>query len=378
MIKLIKKVFIVLGLGFSFNSFAIDIKIEKKEEKIKVFYSEKDEGIYSKVISNLRKINKLNVMTNPVKRGFNFRTELKHDKLSIYHESSLLSHADGFGSANQKANFISNQIFKKIFKADSFFNERLVFVKEKDEIYTLIVSDYEGKEATEILISSSPIMSPDISSDGTMVTYVSFEKVRPSIFMHEVKTNNRKIIANYSGVNAYPKFSNDGRKILMSLSKDGDANLYTYDIGKNRLKKRTNGIGNEISPEWTDTSDFLFSSDKVGYPQTFLYSKNNKLMTRVFKTSAYTISPTYNSRYTVALYQNNGYYGLIRKNNKTKVEKKIIKDFNIESPSISKSGNLIVYSTKENNISILKFIDVDGGIAFSVRYRDANIMEPSF
>ena len=44
----------------------------------------------------------------------------------------------------------------------------------------------------------------------------------------------------------------------MSLSKDGDADLFVYDVSNSTLTKITNEKGNEISPEWISDTDFFF------------------------------------------------------------------------------------------------------------------------
>lgn len=99
----------------------------------------------------------------------------------------------------------------------------------------------------------------------------------------------------------------------MSLSKDGDADLFVYDVSNSTLTKITNEKGNEISPEWISDTDFLFSSDKNGNPLTYHYSTKTMKLNKIFNSKKYTISPSYNSEHTIALYASNGFFGLVKK-----------------------------------------------------------------
>ena len=88
--------------------------------------------------------------------------------------------------------------------------------------------------------------------------------------------------------------------------------------------------------------------------------------------------PQYNKNNIFAVYFNSGFYGIIKKDNKTNSEEVIVRDFYIESPSISENGELIVYATKENSRSIIKFVDTEGNLVYSLRYQNSDIIEPSF
>jgi TolB protein len=358
------------------NVQAIEIKIEKKEAKIPVYIESNSSVLTNQIISNLSKIKKINIIDKKTKNSFNFKADrLKKKDLISFKENSFSSDKR---MLKLRANSISDFIYNKIFNKKSFFEEKLVFVKKENSKYKLIVSDYEGTVIQTVLVSPEPILSPDISSNGKFISYVSFENIRPNVYIHNIKTKERKVIANYKGVNGYPKTSNDNKNILLSISKNGSADLYEYNIKANALKRLTKESGNEISPEWIDNDNILFASDKNENPNIFKYNRKSNKVSRFFKSKTYTLSPTYNEDNTVAIFLHKGFYGLVSKDNKTQDESILIKDFYIESPSITKNGNIIVYATKENNKSVLKFIDNNGEKLYSLKYKNADIIEPSF
>jgi TolB protein len=375
-LKSIYKGVLIATSLFVINVQAIEIKIEKKEAKIPVYIESNNIDLRNQIVSNLSKIKKINIINNKTKNSFNFKAErLKNKDYIYFKKESFISNKP---MHKIRANSISDFIYNKIFNKKSFFEEKLVFVKKEKSKYKLTVSDYEGTVIKTVLVSPEPILSPDISSDGNFITYVSFENVRPSVYIHNIKTKDRKIIANYKGVNGYPKISNDNKNVLLSISKNGTADLYEYNIKSNALKRLTKESGNEISPEWINNDDILFASDRNGNPSVFKYNRKTNKVSKFYKTKKYTLSPTYNRDNTVSIFLHKGFYGLVSKNNKTQDEIILIKDFYIESPSITKNGNIIVYATKENNKSVLNFIDNSGEKLYSLKYKNADIIEPSF
>ena len=50
----------------------------------------------------------------------------------------------------------------------------------------------------------------------------------------------RTKLPSYPGINSSPRFSSDGTKLAMVLSKDGNAELYVMDLTSQQLRRLTN------------------------------------------------------------------------------------------------------------------------------------------
>lgn len=281
--------------------------------------------------------------------------------------------AEKFKYKKDAANFMSDIIYKKVTGKNSFFLDPLLFVKKENNRYQLLISDFEGNNIKPILTSPFPIMAPSIHKDN--VVYVSFENYNSNIILHNIKTKERTIVSNLKGVNNYPIFNKDGSKILFSSSFMGESSdIYEYDILTKKINRLTNSSLNEITPEYYRDNIIFARENENGIPT--IYSRNRNQLTRIFNTVLYTVSPSVSGDNIVAVFQRNRNYGIILKNNK---EEKILKeDFYIESPSISKNGQLIVYSTKERGRSILEFMNTSGKILYQVKMSGADLIEPSF
>lgn len=372
--KIISNITAITCILYSTLSFSegLTIDIKKKEETIQLSVQGNNEQVLNAIVENFSKVKKMEVI----------KTSKENSDAYVHIGKDSYLDIDGkrvtFNGKNELdiANSFSDYLYSKFLKKQSFFNEKIVFVQKKNDKYILSISNFDGKNKKDLLVSPKPILSPDLSTNQNMITYVSFEDIRPSVFIYNLNSKKITKVSNFKGVHSDPKFSQDDSKIMMSLSKDGDADLYIYEINSNTLTKITNNKGNEINPSWISEQLFLFSSDKTGNPNVYIYK--NGTTDKVFNTEKFTLSPQYNEDNIFAVYFNSGFYGIIRKDNKTQIEEVIVRDFYIESPSLSKNGELIVYATKENNRSIIKFVDTEGNLIYSLRYQNSDIIEPSF
>ncbi len=355
--KFICMVIILLISNFSYSQ-SLEIIISGGVDVTKYYNLEiEDKEVEKEVLNNLNKI-----------KDFVYK---KDDYIKKYIIDK--SKTDNFKFKKEAANYYSNEIFKDINKYESFFLENLIFIsKSKDNQYTLMLSDFKGGNLKKILVSPHVIMSPTIYND--MVAYISFENYNSNIVLHNMKTKERKIVSNLKGVNSYPRFSKDGKNIYFSSSFMGQSDIYKYNIINGVVSRITNSKYNEISPDY-NSKNLIFARETENLTPV-VYQKIGSSIKRVFNSALYTISPFSRDNTIVAVYQKNRKYGLVIKDNKG--ERVLKEDYYIESPSISKNGDLIVYSTKKNNKSILEFMNTKGEILYQVSIKDHDLLSPSF
>jgi TolB protein len=78
--------------------------------------------------------------------------------------------------------------------------------------------------------------------------------------------------------------------LALTLSKDGNPELYTMNAGGGGLTRLTRTKGNESSPTWSpDGESIAYVSDDRGSPQIYVVSRNGGEAERL------TISPSYNT-----------------------------------------------------------------------------------
>ena len=92
--------------------------------------------------------------------------------------------------------------------------------------YTLHVTDADGEGGQVALASPDPIISPAWSPDGKELAYVSFESQKAVVWVQDIATGKRRMLANFRGSNSAPAWSPDGRDLALTLSRDAVAQLY--------------------------------------------------------------------------------------------------------------------------------------------------------
>jgi TolB protein len=105
---------------------------------------------------------------------------------------SLVSPESGLRMSAHK---VADYIYAKLLGDRGVFATRLSYVIKTGGRYQLQISDSDGQDARIALSSPEPIISPAWSPDGTKVAYVSFEKKKPVVYIHDLPTGKRVIVS---------------------------------------------------------------------------------------------------------------------------------------------------------------------------------------
>lgn len=402
-----KKTPIFLFLLLPFFSSALEIKIQATavSKKTLVLAKYDDNKIKEDVFKALKDLNNLKIEVselNCIDISKNLDVSYYCSELILNSGSYIGEVIEKFGDKNYKSKkfgitkketeskntiglTISDIVYEKIFNEDSFFQSKLAFVQRKDldngsKIFNLKIGNYKGEESKTLLASTQPILSIDWSTDNKKLAYVSYEKVRSSVFIHDLESKERKRIASFKGINAFPSWSPDDKMLALSLSKDGTSDLYIYYLEKKLLKKITNFSYDATEPTWISNERIAFTSNKNKIPYLYelnLKTKKSKPISRnyLYNTSS-KISNDKDSLYSI--YSKKGKSGILETNIDTRKEKVIVEDFFAESPSVAKGDNHLIYSTKEKDYSVLKMINLKGDELFKIKTNKVHLKEPSY
>ena len=156
--------------------------------------------------------------------------------------------------------------------------------------YSLWVADADGENAQSALSSPEPIISPAWSPNGGQLAYVSFESRKPVVYVHDVATGRRRLIANFRGSNSAPAWAPDGRTLAVTLSRDGGSQLYTIDANGGEPRRLMQSAGIDTEPVFSgDGRSIFFVSDRGGAPQIYKVGASGGNAERVTFTGTYNI-----------------------------------------------------------------------------------------
>ncbi len=278
------------------------------------------------------------------------------------------------------AHKIADYIYEKLTGDKGVFSTRLAYVTKAGERYTLWVADSDGENAQAALGSPEPIISPAWSPDGSQLAYVSFESRKPVIYVHEVTSGRRRLLANFRGSNSAPAWSPDGRSLAVTLSRDGGSQLYLIGASGGEPRRLTQSQSIDTEPVFSpDGGTIYFVSDRGGAPQIYRMPASGGAAQRVTFSGGYNVSPAISpdGRY-LAYVSRTGGYKLQVMELASGTATAVTDTSEDENPSFAPNSRLIVYATRQGGREALMTTTLDGKIKARLAGQSGDIREPSW
>ncbi len=283
--------------------------------------------------------------------------------------------------ARLQAHRIADDVYEKLTGTRGVFSTRIAYVKENRAArnYSLAVADADGENEIVAVHGKEPIISPAWSPDGGRVAYVSFEDRKPVIYMQDLVTGKRRVIANEKGSNSAPSWSPDGSKLAIALSKSGNYQVYVVNADGSGLRRVSNSNGIDTEPQFSaDGQSLYFTSDRSGGPQIYKMSVAGGNATRVTFNGNYNISPRVSpdGKTLAWISQRDGGYSLFAKDLASGQELRLADG--ATEPSFSPNGKYIMYASKGGGRASLAVVSTDGRVKQRLSTNAGNIREPSW
>lgn len=192
----------------------------------------------------------------------------------------------GYAAADplKAANRFMNDVIEHYTKTPGVFGSRIAFVRtNRNPTVTKNVYSIEmnGEAASAVTNNRSLNVLPSIGPGG-QVLFTSYAKRNPDLWISSGGAPAR--VSSQPGLNLGGVMSPDGSTIALTLSKDGNSEIYTIDTSSSGIKARlTNNAAIDGSPTWNPGGNQLaFVSSRNSEPlPVFRMGSNGSGATRL-------------------------------------------------------------------------------------------------
>ena len=285
------------------------------------------------------------------------------------------------------AHQIADLVYEKVLGVPGAFWTRMAYVTMTGTApnlrYALMVADSDGYNPQTVVSSKEPLLSPAWSPDSRKLAYVSFERGNSAIYVQEILTGSREVLASFKGINGAPAFSPDGNRLALTLSMSGNPEIYVMDLATKKLNQLTKHFAIDTEPAWMpDGQSIVFTSDRAGKPQLYQIDAGGGDPTRVTFQGEYNgrASISYDGK-SIAMAQGNGnvYRIAVLDRSRGGGEVRVLSPGNLdESPSFAPNGSMLLYAPREGAKGVLYAVSADARVRQRLVLADGDVREPAW
>ncbi len=97
------------------------------------------------------------------------------------------------------------------------------------------------------------------------------DRGQPRVVLFDIGSGSQQVLGNFPGMTLSPRFAPDGRAVVLSATRGGDANIFLVDLASRRERQLTSGGGLDVSPCFSpDGTQIVFNSDRGGDQQLYV------------------------------------------------------------------------------------------------------------
>ena len=176
---------------------------------------------------------------------------------------TLFSRTYNGASARRQAHTFADDIVGAVRTNKPIGGTKIAFKSQPNgfgagEIY---IADFDGYGAQAITSDRAIVAKPAWVPGRMSLYYTSYARSNPDIFYHSLSSGERRVIANYSGLNTSAAVSPDGSKVAMILSKAGSPNVWVANADGSNPKQLTTGT-EDSSPCWSPDGEWICFATK--------------------------------------------------------------------------------------------------------------------
>jgi TolB protein len=134
----------------------------------------------------------------------------------------------------------------------------------------IVIADYTLTYMKTIIKNGLNLFPKWANSEQDEFYFTNYQNSVPTLYKMNYKNGEIKKILKGNGMLVCSDVSKDGKKLLLTVAKDGQPDIYLHNLETGENKALTNYNGIDVSANFIeDENRFTFVSDRLGYPNVF-------------------------------------------------------------------------------------------------------------
>jgi TolB protein len=266
------------------------------------------------------------------------------------------------GQLRKIAHHFADEVVKILTGENGIATTRVLYRRKTDRHWEIVMSDYDGYNPRVLLKQTVPVVFPRWIDESKALTFTSFRYGKPDLFIRYLQEPASQLLASYEGTNYSVDWSQHEKRMVASLSKDGNAELYIIDT-KGRIKRRlTHNRVIDTSPSWSPTGrEIVYTSDGTGTPQLYIIGSDGTNRRRLTRQGNYNESPCWSPKGDLIAFVSRieGVFQLCTIRPDGEEYRQLTFDrADHQDPRWAPNGRHMVYSQQRRGESLISIIDI--------------------
>jgi TolB protein len=213
-------------------------------------------------------------------------------------EAPVLARSYKAGDVRDAIHLFANDVVEYFTGQRGIFGSRIALALSGRGSHEIVSVDVDGSRTQVLTNTGSDCLLPAYSPGGGEVAFTSYLRNNPDLWIAPTAGGRARRISRQPGLNTGASWSPDGASIALTMSYEGNAELYRISPSDGARQARlTSNPAIDSSPSFSpDGSQIAFVSNRQGTPQIFIMAASGGAAKRMTFQGKYNQTPRWNPR----------------------------------------------------------------------------------